>query len=67
DITTMVEEDEGVVALTHLWWTATVPIEDPYATDPEALHRGRVRVIEVATTIIPGHGPMFVPDDETPR
>lgn len=67
DITTIVEEDDGVVALTHLWWTATVPVEDPYATDPEALHLGRARVLEVATTVIPGHGPIFTPDDETPR
>lgn len=67
DVTTIVQADDGVVALTHCWWTATVPIEDPYCTDPHALHRGRARVIEVATKVIPGHGPMFTPDDQTPR
>lgn len=67
DITTLVEEDEGMVALTHLWWNATTPEEDPFATDPDALHRGRARVLEVATTVIPGHGPTFSPDEETPR
>lgn len=67
DITTIVEEDEGVVALTHCWWTATTPVEDPFCTDPHALHRGRARLLEVATTVIPGHGPMFAPNAETPR
>ena len=67
DITTVVETDEGVVALTHLWWTATHPPEDPYSTDPEALHRGRARVLEAADLVIPGHGPAFTPNEETPR
>jgi glyoxylase-like metal-dependent hydrolase (beta-lactamase superfamily II) len=67
DITTIVDTDEGRVALTHLWWTATHPPEDPYASDPEALHQGRARVLEVAALVIPGHGPMFQPDAETPR
>jgi len=67
DITTIVEESQGVAALTHLWWYTTGPEEDPFATDPSALHSGRGRVLAVATTIIPGHGELFVPDDETPR
>jgi glyoxylase-like metal-dependent hydrolase (beta-lactamase superfamily II) len=67
DITTIVDTEEGKVALTHLWWTATHPPEDPYASDPEALHQGRARVLEVAALVIPGHGPMFQPDEETPR
>jgi glyoxylase-like metal-dependent hydrolase (beta-lactamase superfamily II) len=67
DITTVVETDDGLVALTHLWWQSDHPIEDPYCTDPEALHRGRARVLESATLIVPGHGAMFVPDETTPR
>ncbi|HEX6947693.1 MAG TPA: MBL fold metallo-hydrolase [Acidimicrobiia bacterium] len=67
DISTVVETDEGVVILTHLWWTATHPPEDPYSLDPEALHRGRARVLEVADLVIPGHGPAFAPNEETPR
>ncbi|MFQ5524214.1 MAG: hypothetical protein ACE5F5_11675 [Acidimicrobiia bacterium] len=39
----------------------------PRATDPVALHGGRERVLVVATTIIPGHGPAFPPDDSTAR
>ncbi|MFQ5524500.1 MAG: MBL fold metallo-hydrolase, partial [Acidimicrobiia bacterium] len=47
DITTIVEHDGGVAAFTHLWWYAEAPYDDPLATDPEALHRGRERVLEV--------------------
>lgn len=67
DITTIVEGPEGVTALTHLWWFHSGPEEDPFATDTTALHEGRVRVLEAATIIIPGHGELFVPDDGTPR
>jgi glyoxylase-like metal-dependent hydrolase (beta-lactamase superfamily II) len=67
DITTLVGTPDGVVACTHLWWTATVPVEDPYATDPAALHAGRRRVLEVASLVVPGHGPPFTPTPETPR
>ena len=67
DITTVVEESRGITALTHLWWYISGPKEDPFATDPSALHAGRGRVLKTATTIIPGHGELFVPDDETPR
>jgi len=67
DITTIVESDDGAAALTHLWWYADAPYDDPLATDPGALHRGRERVLEVATLIVPGHGPAFVPDEATTR
>ena len=67
DITTLVGTPDGVVACTHLWWTATVPVEDPYATDPAALHAGRLRVLEVASLVVPGHGPPFTPTPDTPR
>lgn len=67
DITTLVETAEGVVACTHLWWTAAGPAEDPYATDSEALHAGRGRVLEIATLIVPGHGQPFRPGPDTPR
>jgi glyoxylase-like metal-dependent hydrolase (beta-lactamase superfamily II) len=67
DITTMVDTDEGVVALTHLWWQSHHPVEDPLATDPAALHRGRSRVLLTAAIIVPGHGESFIPDETTPR
>ena len=67
DITTMVSTSEGTVAFTHLWWSATGPAEDPLASDPIALHRNRVRVLEIASLIVPGHGAAFKPSAETPR
>ena len=56
-----------IVALTHLWWRADGPVEDPYATDPEDLHRHRRSILAIAGLIVPGHGPPFVPDARTPR
>jgi glyoxylase-like metal-dependent hydrolase (beta-lactamase superfamily II) len=67
DITTLVGTVDGLVAATHLWWRADGPVEDPFATDPRALGQHRVRVLGVADLILPGHGPMFTPGDDTPR
>ena len=67
DITTLVRTPEGTAALTHLWWTPQGPSEDPFASDGAALHAGRVRVLGIATLIIPGHGAPFTPDSSTPR
>jgi glyoxylase-like metal-dependent hydrolase (beta-lactamase superfamily II) len=66
DITTMVGTRQGLVAFTHLWFRSSGPSEDPYCTDPEGIHRGRERVLEVAGLIVPGHGPAFVPGPDTP-
>ena len=67
DITTVVTTGAGVVVFTHLWWSDQGPADDPYATDSEALHQGRVRVLEVADLIVPGHGAPFEPGPATPR
>jgi glyoxylase-like metal-dependent hydrolase (beta-lactamase superfamily II) len=67
DVTTLATTDEGVVAFTHLWWSASGPPEDPYAIDPDVLHTNRVRVLDLAQVIVPGHGPRFAPDARTPR
>jgi glyoxylase-like metal-dependent hydrolase (beta-lactamase superfamily II) len=67
DVTTLVGTAAGIVAATHLWWFKAGPPEDPLAVDPAGVHRGRVRVLEVAGLIVPGHGPAFVPGDATPR
>ncbi|MEU7868810.1 MBL fold metallo-hydrolase [Dactylosporangium sp. NPDC049140] len=66
DITTLATTADGVVAFTHLWNTAT-SVGDAYATDLDALHAGRERVIALAALIVPGHGPAFTPDASTPR
>jgi glyoxylase-like metal-dependent hydrolase (beta-lactamase superfamily II) len=67
DITTLVGTREGIVAFTHLWWSAEGPAEDPLASDLAALHRNRARVLEVAALIVPGHGAPFAPGASTPR
>lgn len=67
DITTLVATDAGAVAFTHLWWASDGPADDPYAPDREQLRASRERVLDLASVIVPGHGPRFVPGDDTPR
>ena len=67
DVTTLVGTADDVAALTHLWWTAKGPADDPYAADREQLRQQRERVLEVATLIVPGHAGPFRPDSSTPR
>lgn len=67
DVTTLADTADGVVAFTHLWWSADGPPEDPYAQDAAALHAGRRRVLEIASLIVPGHGAAFAPTADTPR
>lgn len=66
DITTLAGTSAGVVAFTHLWIDAAAE-GDRHATDLEALHAGRRRVLALADLIVPGHGPPFTPDTTTPR
>jgi glyoxylase-like metal-dependent hydrolase (beta-lactamase superfamily II) len=65
DVTTLVDTDDGVVALTHLWWNGDIA-GDPRATDPDDVRSNRARVLEVATLIVPGHGAPF-PAVDAPR
>ena len=67
DVTTLVGTADGVVALTHLWWSGDGPAEDPYAPDREMLRASRERVLEVADLVVPGHGAPFVPGPGTAR
>ena len=67
DLTTLVGTPDGIVALTHLWWTADGPAEDPYAPDRDVLRAQRERVLAVADLVVPGHGPAFSPGGSTPR
>jgi glyoxylase-like metal-dependent hydrolase (beta-lactamase superfamily II) len=66
DISTVVTTADGVVVCTHLWWHAEME-GDPRATDMDQLHAGRARVLDVATRIVPGHGPAFDVTEATPR
>lgn len=67
DLTTLVGTADGVVALTHLWWTADGPAEDPFAPDLDVLRAQRERVLAVADLVVPGHGATFTPSASTPR
>jgi glyoxylase-like metal-dependent hydrolase (beta-lactamase superfamily II) len=67
DITTLVSTDAGIVGFTHLWWTGDGPADDPYTHDAAALHASRDRVLGIVSEVVPGHGPRFVPDGDTPR
>ena len=67
DITTLVGTADDVAALTHLWWTADGPADDPYTPDRDLLRRQRERVLELATLVVPGHGAPFRPAASTPR
>jgi glyoxylase-like metal-dependent hydrolase (beta-lactamase superfamily II) len=66
DVTTLVDTADGVVALSHLWWTAESE-SDPRGTDLDLLHQHRARVLDLATRIVPGHGPAFDVTDSVPR
>jgi glyoxylase-like metal-dependent hydrolase (beta-lactamase superfamily II) len=60
DATLMVDADDGVYALTHLWWrTDRTPELDPYCPDQSLLEFHRGRVLEAADVVIPGHGEPF--------
>ncbi|GII58387.1 hypothetical protein Pth03_67760 [Planotetraspora thailandica] len=50
----------GLVALTHLWWNADGPIDDPLAVDGDLLLASRERLLALSPAlIIPGHGAPF--------
>ncbi len=59
DITTLVETDSGVTALTHLWVYEGSP-GNRLDTSPELVVEHRARVLEVASIIVPGHGSPFL-------
>ena len=67
DITTLAATPDGVHACTHAWWGADGPAIDPLGTDQQALAVSRARILALATVIIPGHGPAFVPGAGTPH
>ncbi len=69
DITVLVNTPDGLVALTHLWWTSELPpADDPVGTNNEAFHVSRERVLALnPALIVPGHGPAFEPTSKTPR
>ena len=67
DISTVASTADGIYVCTHAWWGADGPAEDPFSLDQAALSASRQRILEIATVIIPGHGPSFTPGEDTPR
>jgi glyoxylase-like metal-dependent hydrolase (beta-lactamase superfamily II) len=60
DATLLVEAEDGVYAMTHLWWREDrTPDEDPLGFDQGQIEAGRSRVLAVADVVIPGHGAAF--------
>jgi glyoxylase-like metal-dependent hydrolase (beta-lactamase superfamily II) len=60
DATLVVSAEDGVYAMTHLWWmNDRSPEVDPLGWDQPAIERGRDRVLAVADVVIPGHGGPF--------
>ena len=60
DASLLIEADDAVYALTHLWWRADrTPETDPLGVDQAAIERGRARILAAADVVIPGHGPAF--------
>lgn len=60
DASLIVEADDGVYAMTHVWWHADrTPAEDPVGSDQAALESARARILAVADIVIPGHGGPF--------
>ena len=60
DITTLVRTDDGLVACTHLWWSAEGPALDPLAIDQEQLESSRSALLELRPSlVVPAHGSPF--------
>ena len=59
DATLVVEADDAVYAMTHLWWREDrTPEVDPIG-DQASIEPNRARVLAAADIVIPGHGGAF--------
>ena len=60
DASLIVRADDGVYAMTHLWWKEDrTPEIDPLGDDQAAIEAGRARVLAEVDVVIPGHGSSF--------
>ncbi|MGN6790872.1 MAG: MBL fold metallo-hydrolase [Streptosporangiaceae bacterium] len=66
DISTVASTADGVYVCTHAWWGAEGPADDPFSPDQQVLSQSRQRILGIASVIIPGHGPSFIPGPQTP-
>lgn len=63
DISTLAGTANGIVAFTHAWWRPDGPVEDPYAPDADVLRTSRRLLLDLADTVVPGHGAAFPAPD----
>ena len=62
DATLVVDAEDGVYAMTHLWWREDrTPDQDPLAVDQAAIDRHRKRVLATADIVIPGQAARSAP------
>jgi glyoxylase-like metal-dependent hydrolase (beta-lactamase superfamily II) len=66
DLATVIGTPDGVVVCTHSWFNSETSVGDETPDDEDGLRAARAEILEVATLIIPGHGPAFRPTAETP-
>jgi glyoxylase-like metal-dependent hydrolase (beta-lactamase superfamily II) len=64
--TTLAATAHGVMVFTHLWSSATEPLDSRHPAVQSSLQAARRRVLAIATRIVPGHGPSFRPGPDTP-
>ena len=63
DISTLVRTAQGLVACTHMWWSADGPATDPLAEDQGLLDESRARLLALGPVlVVPGHGAPFTPE-----
>lgn len=67
DLATVIGTPDGIVVCSHCWFTASTTVDDETPDDADALRESRRQILEIASRIIPGHGPAFEPNAGTPR
>jgi len=67
DLVLVAGTPDGVVVTTHSWFHADSTVDDEDPEDLGQLRESRRQILEVADTIVPGHGPAFRPTASTPR
>jgi len=66
DLTLLVATARGIVAVTHLWSSRSDGAERPAGGDPGGFRRAKIRVLGVASRIVPAHGAAFRAGPDTP-
>lgn len=59
-ITLLVKTDSGIIAICgDVFWKEDYPENDPYASDKKKLEESRIKVLQSADFIIPGHAGIY--------